>query len=263
MMRKLLKTIDNKALKGLIAKRLLMRRRHLTRSKLTKHNFESIEIFYSKNYKNSLSQLFDKYGSDKGSNFHSGHVYDWTPNSYADLYSFLFDSLRSNIKVVFECGIGTNNPKLPSSMGAKGKPGASLRAWREFFPNAQVYGADVDEAILFNEERITTGFMNQLDPTSIKTFFDSFQLRDVDVIIDDGLHTFSAALSLFENAFPYLAKSGIYFIEDIHPYEMQKFLEYFKDSKLDVNYSIFTNQDRLPVGNLIWIQKQEVSNRQN
>ena len=30
-------------------------------------------------------------------------------------------------------------------MGKQGKPGASLRTWREFFPNAQVIGIDIDK----------------------------------------------------------------------------------------------------------------------
>ena len=35
------------------------------------------------------------------------------------------------------------------NMTASGKPGASLRVWRDYFNNAQVIGADIDKRILF------------------------------------------------------------------------------------------------------------------
>ena len=49
-----------------------------------------------------------------------------------------------------------------------GKPGASLRVWRDYFPNAIIYGADIDKDILFAEERIKTFYIDQLDPVAIK-----------------------------------------------------------------------------------------------
>ena len=43
-------------------------------------------------------------------------------------------------------------------MNINGKPGASLRAWRDYFENALIYGADIDKNILFKENRINTFF---------------------------------------------------------------------------------------------------------
>ena len=104
------------------------------------------------------------------------HPFPWPAHTYADYYHSLFSHCRSTVKNVFECGIGTNNPDVPSSMGIHGKPGASLRVWyslfcttngllqRDYFPNATVYGADVDANVLFEEERIKTFHVNKLDP---------------------------------------------------------------------------------------------------
>ena len=39
-------------------------------------------------------------------------------------------------------------------MGIKGKPGASVRAFRDYFDKAIIYGADIDSKILFFEKRI-------------------------------------------------------------------------------------------------------------
>ena len=42
------------------------------------------------------------------------------------------------MKLVFECGLGTNNPDLQGNMTVDGMPGASLRVWRDYFKNAQI-----------------------------------------------------------------------------------------------------------------------------
>jgi hypothetical protein len=52
-------------------------------------------------------------------------------------------------------------------MGRTGTPGASLRAWRDYFPNAEIYGADIDREILFEEERISAFYVNQLSESAI------------------------------------------------------------------------------------------------
>ena len=51
---------------------------------------------------------------------------------------------------MFELGIGTNNKELLSHMQSEFKPGSSLRAWQEYFPNANIYGADIDSDIIFS-----------------------------------------------------------------------------------------------------------------
>ena len=64
----------------------------------------------------------------------------------------MFDHSRKGVKKIFECGIGTNNPDIPSSMGKQYTPGGSLKMWRDYFPNAEVYGADVDKDILLRQK---------------------------------------------------------------------------------------------------------------
>ena len=73
---------------------------------------------------------------------------------------------RENIKNVLEIGLGTNDSKFMSSMGDDGKPGSSIRAFRDYLPNAQIYGADVDRKILFEEELVEmlyTEIKNNID----------------------------------------------------------------------------------------------------
>ena len=68
----------------------------------------------------------------------------------------LFSQKKNSVTNIFEIGLGSINTKIVSNMGKFGKPGASLRAFRDFCPNAIIYGADIDQSILFKEERIKT-----------------------------------------------------------------------------------------------------------
>jgi hypothetical protein len=117
---------------------------------------------------------------------------------------------------VFELGLGTNNLDVPSNMGSDGSPGASLYGWSEFFPNSKVYGADIDDRILFNTDLIKTYYCDQTNPDIIKSMWNNPELQDeFDIIIEDGLHEFSANVCFFENSIHKLKQNGFYIIEDI------------------------------------------------
>lgn len=154
----------------------------------------------------SLCRIMTSFGSDKGRG--------WL--NYTTVYSALLGSLRAVPLCIFELGFGTTNPSHAYSMGVSGRPGASLRGWRAFFPQAEVFGADIDRDILFNEAGIQTYFCDQLDATSIREMWDRPELRmGMDVIIEDGLHTFEANVSFLENSIDLVRPGGFYIIEDI------------------------------------------------
>tara|TARA_Y100001933_G_scaffold150241_1_gene148712 strand:+ start:311 stop:1174 length:864 start_codon:yes stop_codon:yes gene_type:complete len=150
-----------------------------------------------------LANLFRHYGSDKAAK----HDYYW-------FYGKLLKN-RKEIKKILEIGLGTNNLDVISNMGKDGKPGASLRAFRDFCPNAQIYGADIDERILFTEERIKTF---DLDQTKLNTFNNLSKLigYDFDLIIDDGLHEPLANINSLNFALKHIKKNGWIVIEDIY-----------------------------------------------
>ncbi|MDR0685626.1 MAG: hypothetical protein LBF83_10940 [Spirochaetaceae bacterium] len=145
-------------------------------------------------------------------------------------------------------------------MGVNGQPGASLRVWRDYFPQAFVIGADIDKEILFEDERIHTGFMDQTSPVEIANFFASLAPKypdQFDVMIDDGLHTFEAAICLFENAFLHLREQGFYIIEDMAFTYIPRFKVYFKECKysdsISVNYMLMSKPNE--GNNLIIVRK--------
>ena len=186
---------------------------------------------YAKNENAQINKLCDVYGTDKGESKNDKHPYEWKSHNYADLYEMLFRCSRKNVQLLIECGIGTNNVNLESSMGLNGKPGASLRMWRDFFPSARIIGVDIDKEILFNEERIETFYCDQLKKKSIKKFIEQSNLHQnsADIIIDDGLHSFKASVSFFEVMIKFLNEDGIYLIEDINPNDMFLFKDYFSN----------------------------------
>ncbi len=192
---------------------------------------KKIEFYFEhQKYKTptTLCRIMHTLGSDKGGG---------GTHNYTTLYSLLFEKIRNEPIYIFEMGIGTNYLDVPSSMGIHGKPGASLRGWTQYFPNAYVYGADVDSRILFQEENISTFYCDQTKESSIHELFaNQLQGMEFDIMIDDGLHAFEANYTLLRNSIKYLRKNGFYIIEDLPPYAAQKFqdiLEYLKhDLKL-------------------------------
>jgi len=150
-------------------------------------------------------RVMTKHGSDKG-----------RAHNYTTVYSALFRGRYDQPLRIFELGLGTNSPDVPSTMGVFGVPGASLRGWRELFPHAFVYGADIDRGILFQEDRIKTFYCDQLDRSSVRELWSHPDLQaGVDIIIEDGLHTFEANVSFLEESLDHLRPGGIYICEDI------------------------------------------------
>jgi hypothetical protein len=164
-------------------------------------------IFYSHN-NNLLTKLCEFYKSDKGSiNHYKKGIWGWRAHTYSNYYYSLFNHFKEDVKLVFECGIG--------NMTVNRIPGASLRVWRDYFKNAQIYGADIDKNILFQEDRIKTYYVDQLNTPSIETMWKKIGIQNFDIIIDDGLHTNDANINFFINSFDKLKKNGIYIIEDV------------------------------------------------
>lgn len=154
-----------------------------------------------------LCYLMDKFGSDKGIGKHE----------YTRVYHNLFHNIVNNSINLFELGIGTNNLDIQSSMGIYGRPGASLRAWKEYFPLGNIYSADIDQRILFEEDRIKTFYVDQTNSLEIQKLWNDEQLKNIefDIMIDDGLHTIDANLIFLQESFYKLKRGGLYIIEDV------------------------------------------------
>jgi hypothetical protein len=177
----------------------------------------------------AMCRIMTRYGSDKGNSWHN----------YTAVYSHLFAKLRDREIRIFELGICRKDPQVPSSGGGDGRPGASLRAWREIFPRAMIFGADIDRDVLFAEDRIQTFYCDQLDSGAVGALWAEPALRDdMDIIIEDGLHTFPASLSFLAGSLEHVSVGGIYIVEDISRQDLQMW-----HKQLPVYASDFVNFD--------------------
>lgn len=160
-----------------------------------------------------LCKIMGECGSDKGDVYINEC---W--HNYTILYNKLFSTIRDNNVRLFELGLGTNNPNLPSNMCwfYKCTPGASLIGWSKYFKNGKIFGADIDRDILFQTETIKTYYCDQTNPKDINILWSNDNLNEpFDIIIDDGLHEYDANVCFFENSIHKLKPGGFYIIEDI------------------------------------------------
>lgn len=172
-----------------------------------------------------LARLFNMYGSDKSSH-HDYHL----------MYSEYLGERRAQLKKIVEIGIGSIDLLTPQNMGAEGHPGASLRAFRDWAPNATVIGADIDPKTLFVEERIQTCTVDQLNRESFSEL--RYLIGDgADLVVVDGLHTPRADMNSLLEVLPHLAVGGCFVIEDISP-RAAKFLWPMAKVALRSNYRV-------------------------
>lgn len=123
--------------------------------------------------------------------------------------------------------------------------GASMRMWREYYPNAEIVGIDTGLQV---DLRIDGVSLLELDGTKPK---DLEPLGLFDIIIDDGSHMTKDQQKSFEHLFyNQLTPGGLYIIEDLHT----SFRPEYINSKLDsIEYL-----DKLPLSKA-WLKRGKKS----
>jgi len=144
-------------------------------------------------------------------------------------------------------------------MTSQGKPGGSLRVWRDFFPNAIIYGTDIHEKILFEETNIKTFQLDQTISEQIKNFWKDLGENGFDFMLDDGLHTFNSGVTLFNNSIDYLSQNGIYVIEDVLLEDLYKYKSFFNETDYSVQYvTLFRPDEVLCDNSIVVIRKKPI-----
>lgn len=123
---------------------------------------------------------------------------DKAVSGYCPIYEDLFRDIRLGKFNILEIGV---------------KKGGSLRMWKEYFPNAQIYGIDINgRAKRYEEDRIQTEIIDQSDKVALELFAKDKKFQ---LIIDDGSHKSSHQITSFETLWPYISPKGYYIIEDV------------------------------------------------
>jgi len=175
-----------------------------------------------------IKELCVKYGSNKTKEYQQ---------SFAPIYDFLCSKLSA--ENVLEVGVGytkmmqkyITESTIPTF---KYKAGASLKVWRDYFPNAQVYGLDIDErARVENEERIHFYLIDSTNKEQITELMNKID-KQFDLIVDDGDHSKRGQIATALNLLPYMKKGGMYFIEDTkHAPQVMEALKDYKPFLFD------------------------------
>lgn len=170
-----------------------------------------MEVRFNCKKPTELCEIMGRNKSDKGNINITKSWHNYTPFYYS-----LFSPIREKKLRIFELGIGSTNLAFPCNMGINGRPGASAYGWREFFPNAMIYVADIDRSILFEDDRIQSFYCDSLSKdVTLQMWSDPKLLGKFDIIIDDGLHGPNANIPFFENSVHKLADDGLFIIEDV------------------------------------------------
>lgn len=134
------------------------------------------------------------YGTDKFG------YHDYTPN-----YHKMFAHLRDAPIRVLEIGVG--------GYADDDRGGQSLEVWRDYFPNAQITGIDIQKKTMDLGPRVQILQGSQVDADFLKDLV--AQRGPFDIIVDDGSHRNEHIVESYQLLFPTLAPGGIYVAEDV------------------------------------------------
>jgi cephalosporin hydroxylase len=148
-----------------------------------------------------LSELFDKYGSDKN-NVHS----------YGEIYDYLLSDISYTCGNILEIGV---------------QHGGNIRSLSEYFPHSTIYGVDIDKNVLSIENLPSNSKIINIDATIKNDICNNFYGTKFNLIIDDGSHSFNDQIDSFNILQEYLCDGGYYIIEDITEYDMIKRIKSF------------------------------------
>lgn len=148
-----------------------------------------------------LGSLGIKYHTDKMKPFlfHRGV-------GYMDVYEKFSAHRRESIMSILEIGV---------------KEGRSLPVWRDYYPNAQVYGLDVNPgcAALDLGDRVHITIGHQENVEALEAL--AHRAGGFDIVIDDGSHLVEHQIISAQALLPHVRQGGFYAIEDLSCSYMQ------------------------------------------
>lgn len=136
----------------------------------------------------TLDELALLHGADKAS----------TRHNYTVKYDRMLTPKRQSARKILEIGVAG---------------GSSLKMWRDYFPNAQVYGMDINpDCARHAGERITVIIGDQGNRMDLAKLAEK---GPFDLILDDGSHFYPHQITSFEALWDSVIVSGLYIVEDI------------------------------------------------
>ena len=160
----------------------------------------------------NLTDLADRFGSDKGS----------TKHRYTELYHMLFHPYRQRKLTFLEMGLLIGGPEHGIDKDRETNDCPSIRMWLEYFPKAHIHGLDVSDFSWFQHDRFTFHRCDMDDRAEITRAISEMSPAP-DIVLDDASHASHHQQNAFLEIFPKLPSGGLYIIEDLRwqpePYE--------------------------------------------
>lgn len=151
----------------------------------------------------NLTDLADKYGSDKGS----------TKHRYTELYHMLFQPFINRKINFMEMGLLIGGPEHGIDADRKTSDLPSIRMWLAYFQKAHITGLDISDFSWFKDDRFSFVRCDMDTRSSIEQA--TADLPTMDIILDDASHASHHQQNAFLTLFPKLRSGGLYIIEDL------------------------------------------------
>lgn len=151
----------------------------------------------------NLTDLADRYGSDKGSAKHR----------YTELYHMLFHPYRNRAIRLLEMGLQIGGPEHGRSADRPTDDLPSIRMWLDYFPKARIFGLDVSDFSWFEHPRFAFLHCDMDRRENIAAALEGAPAFDI--VLDDASHASHHQQFAFLEIFPRLKSGGLYIIEDL------------------------------------------------
>lgn len=135
----------------------------------------------------TLDEIAIHHGADKNTRFHG----------YTPCYECWFAPWRDKPIKLLEIGV---------------EYGASIKTWLDYFPQAQVFGIDIQNRFQTDNPRFTFILANQSNAEQMTKV--AREHGPFDIVIDDGGHYGKEIMVSFDCLWPAVKSDGLYVIED-------------------------------------------------
>jgi len=131
---------------------------------------------------------------------HSGD-HGTKPISYYERYQNFLNQHSISPEIIFEVGVYN---------------GESARIFSEAFPNSLIICIDIDirEIDFSSNPNILYLKADQSNPDELESIINTYQIKNIDLVIDDASHFGWFSKITFDALFPLVRSGGAYFVED-------------------------------------------------
>ncbi len=154
---------------------------------------------------NPLTALADAHRSDKGTTYYGSPL----AHNYTATYHALFRERSLEPLRILEIGLcRAREDKAQDEV-------PSLQMWKSYFPNAEIWGADLEDFSFAEGGRISIARFDQSSRPQLNAFISSAGRGGFDLIIEDGSHASAHQQISLARLFQAVRPGGLYVVEDL------------------------------------------------